>query len=184
MSSVYLGAAIDLASSLNAFDEMSNILTESDSFRDSIIFRPDRAYFNAKNIGENEVGIDYLMRINDYALNNASLAVFYVSKNVFSAGVAHEIETRLKIPRTTYIIAEKLGFYTKGQINAANNEYVYNRTKIKQADGKFARVYSDLEDFKKNFQDHYNTDRIHFADWLWTSDKNAEKMRNAGALNE
>ncbi len=186
MSSVYLGAAIDLASSLNAFDEMTRIFEESDSFKESLIFRPDKAWTNAKNIGNNEVGINYLMRVNDFALLNADLAVFYISKNVFSAGVAHEVETRLAVPRITYIIAEKLGFYTKGQINKANNEHVYNGRKSQQADGKFARVYSDMEDFKKNFQNHYNVDRVHFADWLWTGDgyPNVDKLKKVGATDE
>jgi hypothetical protein len=148
MSSVYLGAAIDLASDLNAFDEMSDILTKTETFKNSIIFRPDKAYFNAKNITDNPAGIEYLMQVNDYALLSADLAVFYVSKNVFSAGVAHEIETRLSSPGMTYIIAEKLGFYTRGQVNRAN---AHNN-------GPWARIYSSIEDFKTNFEEHYKKD--------------------------
>lgn len=186
MSSVYLGAAIDLASNLNAFQAMTDILLESDSFKESLIFRPDTAWANARNIKENEVGINYLMRVNDFALLNADLAIFFISKNVFSAGVAHEIEKRLSVPRTTYIIAEKLGFYTMGQMNQANNEYVHNERKVAQANGKFARVYSSMEEFKKDFQDHYLTDRMHFSDWQWTNQgtNNERLMKKLGMTNE
>jgi hypothetical protein len=181
MSSVYLGAAIDLASNLNAFQAMTDILLKSDSFKKSLIFRPDTAWSNARNIKDNEVGIDFLMKVNDYALLNADLAVFFISKNVFSAGVAHEIEKRLSVPRTTYIIAEKLGFYTMGQMNRANNEYVHNRRKI---NGKFARVYGTMEEFKRDFQNHYNIDRAHFADWLCDQENKARFFRKIGAINE
>ena len=185
MSSVYLGAAIDLASNLNAFQAMTDILLDTDSFREPLIFRPDTAWANVKNIKDNEVGINYLMKVNDFALLNADLAVFFISKNVFSAGVAHEIEKRLSVPRTTYIIAEKIGFYTMGQMNRANDEYVHNKRKTTQADGKFARVYTTMEEFKNSFQDHYNKDRAHFADWLWTDTENKERyFSKIGLTNE
>jgi len=167
MSSIYLGAAIDLASSLNAFDEMNKIILDSERFKKSLIFRPDTAWSNARNIAENETAINYLMQVNDFALINADLAVFFVSKNVFSAGVAHEIEKRLSVPRVTYIIAEKLGFYTMGQMNNANRKHT------------FSRVYKTLEEFKNTFEEDFARDNKNFQDW---KHYNVEHLRAAGVM--
>ncbi len=139
MYSVYLGAAIDLASNLNAFDEMSKILCASETFKTSLLFRPDTAWNNARNIDNQS--IKYLMDVNNYALTSADLGVFFISPNVFSQGVAMEVELRLKNNQPTYIIAEKTGLYLKGLMH----------------DVLPARLYKDLEEFKSKFESDWKT---------------------------
>jgi hypothetical protein len=139
MYSVYLGAAIDLASSLNAFDEMSKILMASETFKTSLIFRPDTAWNNARNIDDKS--IDYLMNVNNFALTQADLGIFYISPNVYSQGVAMEVELRLKNNQPTYIIAEKTGLYLKGLLSKV----------------RAGRLYKDIEEFQKNFEDDWKT---------------------------
>jgi hypothetical protein len=140
MYSVYLGAAIDLASSLNAFNEMSKILTNSETFKTSLLFRPDTAWNNARNIDGNP--INYLMNVNNFALTQADLGVFFISPNVFSQGVAMEVELRLKNGQPTYIIAEKTGLYLKGLLLGV----------------PAGRLYKNFEDFTTNFEEHWAND--------------------------
>lgn len=140
MYSVYLGAAIDLASNLNAFDEMSKILCASETFKSSLLFRPDTAWNNARNIDNR--AIPYLMGVNNHALQNADLGVFYISTNVFSQGVAMEIELRLNNNQPTYIIADKTGLYLKGLVHFSS----------------YGRIYKDLEEFAEIFEENWQTD--------------------------
>lgn len=145
MYSVYLGAAIDLASSLNAFDEMSKILIASETFSKSLLFRPDTAWNNARNISDKPIA--YLMDVNNFALINADLGVFFISPNVFSQGVAMEVEKRLAGGQPTYIIAEKTGLYLKGLMY----------------DVVGARLYKDFQEFTEKFESNWKEDsaRIH-----------------------
>lgn len=137
MKTVYIGAAIDLAQDLNPFDAMSKILIESKSMHDCLIFRPDTAWNNARAM--NESGIEYLMSVNNWALDNADLAVFSISSKVYSQGVAMEVARRLESGRPTAIIADKMGLYLKGLI--LNNPKCL--------------VYDSLEDFKSSFDVDY-----------------------------
>lgn len=150
MYSVYLGAAIDLASDLNAFEEMSKILIESKLFNKSLIFRPDRAWNNTANITGSS--IKYLMDVNNFALTQADLGVFYVSPNVFSQGVAMEIELRLRNKQPTYIIAEKTGLYLKGLL----------------LDVLGGRLYKDFDEFKAKFE----------SDWYVNDEKRVKKPKH------
>lgn len=139
MKTVYIGAAIDLAQDLNPFDAMSNILTNSRSMNDCLIFRPDTAWNNARMM--NESGIEYLMSVNNWALDNADLAVFYITSKVYSQGVAMEVARRLESGNATIIIADKLGLYLRGLIR--NNDRCL--------------IYDCLEDFKSSFDNDYSS---------------------------
>lgn len=90
--SYYLGAAIDLSSDLNPFEVMTEKITAFDPR--CVIFRPDSAYRNAHKTADSNAS--YLKGVNDYALLNADVAIFYISSKVFSMGAALEIQERAK----------------------------------------------------------------------------------------
>lgn len=114
MYSVYLGAAIDLATELSPFDVMTDIVTKCYKLKGCAIFRPDLAYKNAHQL--EDTSISYIVDVNNFALDNATLAVFYVSPKVYSQGVAMEIARRLEAGKPTLIVAEKVGLYMRGLV--------------------------------------------------------------------
>lgn len=140
MYSVYLGAAIDLAQTLNPFEEMAKILTGSSAFEKAIIFRPDTAWNNA--VKSEGGALKYLMDVNNYAVDNSDLGVFRISPNVYSQGVPMEITRRVERNKPTYVIAEKVGLYLKGL----------------QLGKPYIRFYSSMEEFKEKFQGHWESD--------------------------
>lgn len=133
MYSVYLGAAIDLATELKPFDVMTDIVTKSHKLGGSVIFRPDLAYKNAHKA--HDLSIPYLMNVNNFALDAATVAIFYISPKVYSQGAAMEISRRLQQQKPTLIVAEKVGLYMKG---LALNGY--------------GKIYPDFLELEKNLE--------------------------------
>lgn len=159
--SYYLGAAIDLSTTLNPFDVMTDKVIASDP--DCVIFRPESAYRNAHKTADKNA--KYLKSVNDHALLSADVAVFYLTSNVFSMGAALEIQERAKMhdsqmvysggmrpysdriekvrayddvpeytPKKTLVITDKAGLYLKVQKSRDLTVHLLDGKKLEETD--------------------------------------------------
>jgi hypothetical protein len=133
---VYIGAAVDSSDkAVQVFGTLTSVLKKV--VEEATIYNPYAAFSGGVDFSRSSVR--YICDVNNYALDRADLAVFYVCDTP-SIGVPYEIARRAEYNKPLivwYEATKKAGVYLH---NFAYDQIVYSQQQLEEALSKFAQA--------------------------------------------